>query len=160
MTNGTLRFFAAGEPRTQGSKRGFAIRRKNAQRQWEYTGQVAYSEGGSAEAHKKYKAWRQAVMLAAIDAKNAQGWQTADCPLVVTAHFYLERPKNPRFTVPATDLDLDKLIRLICDAMKDAGIYVNDNRVCSFANCDKLYADHLHSPGVEVFVKELNERQI
>jgi len=152
-----LRFRVDGNPQTQGNKSGFAIRRKNRVTQaWEYTGRVAMVEGRRPASRQAFKVWREQIRIAAHNAKVAASWTVVDAPLELTCVFYLPKPKSPQFDVPATGLDLDKLIRAVGDGLKDAGVYVNDSRICAFPGTCKLYADESHPPGVEVWVRLTN----
>jgi len=152
MSN-TIHFYVQGDPQTQGNKTGFAIKKFG-----QYTGKVAMVEGRRPKSRAAFAAWRMAVTVEARNEKNRTGWQTADEPLEMAIVFYLPRPKKPEWPVPATGLDLDKLVRSCFDSLKDAGIYVNDSRVVGFLNNTprKLYADAQHLPGVEVIVRRLN----
>lgn len=149
-----LRFWVSGEPRTQGSKRGMPIYRgKKGARV--FTGKVVMMEGANRSATEKFKVWREDVRIAANNAKVQAGWMTADEPVGLVLTFYLAKPQKPPFDLPATGLDLDKCIRCVGDSLKDAGIYVNDSRICDVV-ARKRYADHEHSTGVDVTVRRLN----
>jgi Holliday junction resolvase RusA-like endonuclease len=150
-----LRFFVAGEPRTQGSKRGMPIYRgKHGAKV--FTGKVVMMEGANQNATVKFKRWREDVRIAANNAKVEAGWVTADEPIELTLTFYLQKPQKPPFDKPATGLDVDKLIRSVGDSLKDAGVFINDSRVCD-VTARKRYADHEHSTGVDIIVRRLSE---
>jgi Holliday junction resolvase RusA-like endonuclease len=154
----TLTFRVHGLPQTQGSKTPFAIRRKVAGA-WQYTGKVAMVEGRRPASRQAFQTWRQAVQLAATDARHAHGWRTADEPLAIGLTFYLPPPKVRRFEQPATDLDLDKLVRAIFDALTDAGVCCNDNRFCDVAAA-KRYATDAQPAGVFVAINRRPEKTL
>ncbi len=145
-----LHFFCRGLPQTQGNKTGFAIKKFG-----QYTGEVAMVEGRRPKSRAAFESWRLSVCIDSRNERVRTGWQTADEPVEVTMVFYLPKPKNPEWPVPATGLDLDKLIRAVFDGMKEGGIYVNDSRVVSLPNSPrKLYEDEDHPPGVYVTVRK------
>jgi len=148
-----IRFFCRGNPQTQGNKTGFAIKKFG-----QYTGKVAMVEGRRPASRAAFAVWRMAVTVEARNEKNRTGWKTADEPLEMAIVFYLPKPKKPEWPVPATALDLDKLTRSIFDSLKDADIYVNDNRVVGFFNNSprKFYEDDQHPCGVQIIVRRLN----
>lgn len=88
------------------------------------------------EASKDLPAWRKAIMDAARDAHQGE---PLDGPLTVTVDFYLPRPKRPRWSKPATGLDLDKLQRAVGDALEKSGVITNDARICRWVP-EKHYA--------------------
>ncbi len=62
-------------------------------------------------------------------ATTHQGKDPLDQPLAVDIVFYLPRPKRPRFMLPATAPDLDKLCRSTLDGLEQSGVIRNDARV-------------------------------
>lgn len=65
----------------------------------------------------------------------------------------MPRQQRPRFSLPATKPDVDKLIRAIADSMADALVYVNDSRIVQLGQMDTEYADQDHPAGVFVRVE-------
>lgn len=82
--------------------------------------------GRMIEANKNLPAWRAAVQKAAQQAHTGDPY---DGPIHVTVDFFLTKPKNPRWQVPATGYDLDKLQRAIGDALEKAKVITNDARI-------------------------------
>lgn len=78
------------------------------------------------ESSKALPAWRKAVTEAA---RQAHTETPIDRPVTVRADFFMPRPKRPRFDVPATAPDLDKLQRAIGDGMEQGGLLANDSRI-------------------------------
>lgn len=102
-----LDVFIPGHPATQGSKRHVG-------------------NGVMVEMDKKLPAWRQAIKL--VCGIKYQG-EPIDYPVKVTVVFYLPRPKNPRFDLPATAVDCDKNERALGDGLEIAGVLKNDARI-------------------------------
>lgn len=82
--------------------------------------------GRMIEANKNLPAWRKAVQQAAQQAHQSDPY---DGPIHVTVDFFLPKPKKPRWQVPATGYDLDKLQRAIGDALEKAKVITNDARI-------------------------------
>lgn len=102
-----LDVFIPGHPATQGSKRHVG-------------------NGRMIEMDKKLPAWRQAIKL--VCGIKYKG-EPIDRPVKVTAVFYLPRPKRPRWDVPGTAVDTDKLCRALGDGLEQAGVLKNDARI-------------------------------
>lgn len=89
-------------------------------------------------------AWRTKVLQVALLHARQAGWKLPlDEPVIVGAVFYLPRPKRPRFNVPATKPDLDKLQRAIGDALapkSGGGILTEDSRIVAWESPQKKYA--------------------
>ena len=98
------------------------------------------------------KPWRLIVATAARRALPA-GWEALDEPVRVSAEFRMKELQRPRWPIPATKPDVDKLLRAIFDAMADAGVYVNDSRVAQLGQVDEKYADWANPAGVFVRVE-------
>lgn len=105
--------------------------------------------GRMIESSKLLPAWRKAVTQAA---RQVAPKQPLDCPVSVEAHFYLPKPKKPRFNVPAVHPDADKLARAVGDALETAGVIRNDSRITHW-QIHKHYADH-NGPGATITIKE------
>ena len=102
-----LDVFIPGHPATQGSKRHVG-------------------NGRMIEMDKKLPAWRQAIKL--VCGIKYKG-EPIDHPVKVTVVFYLPKPKNPRFDLPATAVDCDKTQRALGDGLEIAGVLKNDARI-------------------------------
>lgn len=128
---GQIHFTVPGNPISQGSMNVG----KN--------GQVYHSNGDLVP-------WRQKVLDVALLHARQAGWELPlDEPLMVGVVFYLPKPRKPKFDVPATGYDLDKLQRAVGDALspsKGQRVIINDNRICKWLDPEKRYAK---SPGEE-----------
>ena len=123
-----------GQPAPQGSKRHVG-------------------RGVMIESSKKVKPWREAVKWAAVDVMDrskreyggfGQGEAFAG-PVTVEVDFYFTHPKTgKRRPTHSVKPDIDKLLRSTFDALKDAGVYEDDSRICSVV-ARKHYANE-HSP--------------
>ncbi|MGQ4544564.1 RusA family crossover junction endodeoxyribonuclease [Dermabacteraceae bacterium P13088] len=126
-------FRAYGVPETQGSMR-------------QMRGRVFHSRRGALES------WRRHVTAQARCAVR----DCLDWPVEVEAVFYLPRPKRPRWSVPATGKDLDKLARALGDALSPRdgrGVLVNDSRIVAW-RVSKEWASRKCDPGVFVRITE------
>ena len=93
-----------------------------------------------AESSKKVKPWREAVKWAAIERMDSaklsdggfgQGEAFAG-PVTVEVDFYFIHPKTgKRRPTHSVKPDIDKLLRSTFDALKDAGVFEDDSRICS-----------------------------
>lgn len=101
-----ITFWVDGLPAPQGSKRHVG-------------------NGVMVEASKKLPAWRKAVE----DTARQTMVETIDRPVIVRADFFLPKPKRPRFLVPATPPDTDKLMRALGDGLEKSGLLANDSRI-------------------------------
>ena len=110
-----------GQPAPQGSKRHVG-------------------RGVMIESSKKVKPWREAVKWAAVDVMDrskreyggfGQGEAFAG-PVTVEVDFYFIHPKTgKRRPTHSVKPDIDKLLRSTFDALKDAGVFEDDSRICS-----------------------------
>ena len=66
--------------------------------------------------------------------------------------FHRTRPKSNRATWPTVRPDLDNYVKMVCDALMDAGAIFDDGAVCVL-HAEKLWT--LAEPGVEVIVEPL-----
>lgn len=96
--------------------------------------------------------WRAQVTAAARAALPAS-WTPLDEPVKVSFIFYLPRPQRPRWLLPATKPDIDKLIRAVLDGIADAGVIINDSRVTDLGDTKKRYAGEDHPPGVALVIE-------
>ena len=106
-----------------------------------------------AESSKKVKPWREAVKWAAIERMDSAKWSDGGFgqgeafagPVTVEVDFYFTHPKTgKRRASHSVKPDIDKLLRSTFDALKDAGVFEDDSRICS-VQARKHYAD-AHSP--------------
>lgn len=88
------------------------------------------------EANEKLPAWRKA-----IENKSRETYtgEPLDIPVTVRADFFLPKPKKPRWLVPATALDTDKLQRALGDGLEKGGVLKNDARIVKWV-AEKHYA--------------------
>ena len=146
-----IKFFAAGIPTPQGSKR--AITNK-------HTGSAALVESSN-----KNKCWRAVVSYTAAQAMRAAKQAVQTGPVMVDLAFWFPRPRGHFGTgknagtvkpsapgEPQTPPDLDKLIRSVCDALSGI-VYKDDRQICSI-RAHKSYVLHGQPPGVEVKIYE------
>jgi len=142
-----------GTPAPQGSKKGFAIKRKGV-----YTGKVA-----QVESSKKVKPWRQDVKQAALDARGVTPVMTGDVRVYVT--FWFARPRRHYRTGRNSHLlralapvrpcgrpDLDKLVRSTCDGLGEACVFGDDAQI-SDIHASKRYATPQQFPGASITVE-------
>ena len=128
MTN-TITFRVFGEPAPKGSKRHVG-------------------NGRLIESSKKLPVWMRAVKQEA--AKNRPS-EPIDGPATILMHFYLPRPKRPRYDAPAVKPDADKLARSILDGLEAGGILKNDSRV-THLQATKHYATQTTPPGAHITI--------
>lgn len=99
--------------------------------------------------------WRNLITQTAILACRAKGWDLPlDEPVTVEAIFWLPNPKKPRWEVPATALDLDKLVRAAGDALSPRSrgrVISNDARIVSWVAV-KHWAGKGEQPGVQITI--------
>lgn len=129
----SVRFFARGLPKPQGSKRhvGNGVMRESA----------------------RVKPWRDTVGWTA----KANRVELIPGPVSVRLVFVMPRPQKPAFHVPAVAPDLDKLCRAVFDAL--SGIAYEDDRRVVEVSARKVY-EREHArwryPGVDVLVEEFS----
>lgn len=85
--------------------------------------------------------------------------EPVDLPVAVKAEFWLPRPARPRYDLPGTALDLDKLMRAVGDALEKSRVLTNDSRIVQWDNPRKHYAHGIagdgEEPGARIKVREL-----
>jgi len=115
--------------------------------------------------------WREAVKRAALiarglDPDNPAADTGAPCvdtitgPVRITVNFLLNRPASVpvrKRPFPSVTPDLDKLLRGIGDALREAGVYKDDAQICAIA-ATKSYGDDTPegSPGAWIVVSEVS----
>ena len=103
----------------------------------------------------KIKKWEK-ILRAAWQSADPPG--EIDAPAEVYIRFYVRRPKRPRFSLPATQPDIDKLTRCVLDAIQrkkdDIGLLRDDSRVVSLG-VELFYASDDEPEGCKVIVGPL-----
>lgn len=128
-----LSFTVDGDPKPQGSKRGFVTK----------TGKVAMVE----MAGKPLKDWRETVTAVAAKAAHDADWMTTLSPVGVLVEFRIRQPKKPTYSYPPRP-DVDKMQRALLDALTYAGLWKDDSQVMTITAI-KSYSDQ---PGATVNV--------
>lgn len=130
-------FFAAGKPITKGSTRSFRRGNKIVT---------------TADA-KGLEKWQRTVEIQAHSNKRLTNAYTGAVKVLIK--FYLAKPKTAKRVEPSTRPDLDKLTRSVFDALKKAGVYLDDGQVISVI-AQKAYASATPE-GAQVEVIALEE---
>lgn len=130
---GVVAFFAPGVPQPQGSHRAFVVK-----------GRAIITD-----ANAKGRPWRDTVALAAREARGGQ--EPFTDAVRVEATFRMPRPKSVKRYWPTVRPDLDKLTRLLLDALTIAGVVGDDAQVTTLS-VGKRYADEPGGSGVDVTV--------
>lgn len=129
----TLEFRAFGTPRPQGSKR--------------YVGNGRFVEASDV------KPWRTAIANAAFSAWSSNGSKQFTDPVVVTAVFFMPKPKTVKRLFPSVAPDLDKLCRALGDGMSvDCSVLADDSLIVRW-DATKVYAPSPELAGVEVSIR-------
>lgn len=147
-----MRFYAAGIPAPQGSKRGYS--------------QIGTTRVQLVESSKAVKPWRDEVRRAAVDAIVIHQWEAPEA-VRVGLTFWMPRPKGhpkTRRTIPSTRPDLDKLARAVFDALTASGAVRDDSTIVN-ASLAKAYVhpDNLRwdgeplLPGVDIHIQEATD---
>lgn len=127
-----LELTVMGDPKPQGSKRGFVTK----------TGKVALVE----MAGNPLKLWRESIALTAQVEAKKQNWEVTDQPVSMEVIFYMKKPQKPKFSLPAVRPDIDKLLRALLDGLTQAKtVYLDDSQVC-ILQASKTYGE----PRVEI----------
>lgn len=145
-----MRIIVYGSPAPQGSKK--------------FVGMVN-GRGMMAESSKKVKPWRQDVVAAAIEAREAAGNPAPlDCALSVRMIFTLPKPKSApkrRRIYAMRKPDVSKLARSTEDALTTAGIWSDDSRVVEYLRLAKVFPgedpEALNSPGAIIEIRAVVE---
>lgn len=147
-----MRFYAAGIPAPQGSKRGFS--------------QMGTTRVQLVESSKNVKPWREEVRRAAVDAMTIHEWVAPEA-VRVGLTFWMPRPKShpkTRRTIPSTRPDLDKLIRAVGDALTSSGAVRDDSTIVKIsASKAYIHPDNLRwdgepiLPGVDIHIQEATD---
>ena len=130
-------FTVFGDPAPKGAMRAFAVRKGGA-----LTGGTVVTARGSA----RQSEWTARV-LEAVQRKAVGGAEVLDGPLRLRVWFFLRRPKSTpkrRRTWPDRTPDLDKLVRLVLDALTGT-LIADDARVVQIV-AEKDYAEFTSDP--------------
>lgn len=149
-----IEFFVAGDPKTAGSKRGFAVKDKRRPGRHRV---ILTDDAGEAGVN-----WRTDVRAAAQRALP-EGHKLMDGPIELKVRFLTRRPKGHYGTgrnaeklkpnapmYPATWKDLTKMLRALEDALNGV-VWTDDRRIVSQLVC-KCYHDN---PGALVMISDL-----
>jgi Holliday junction resolvase RusA-like endonuclease len=100
-------------------------------------------------------AWRTAIAFEAAQAM--EGRPVMEGPLVVTARFYLPRPRTApaRIVVPATRPDIDKLARALLDGLTGV-VFRDDSQVVTLDAGKRFDVEYDRIPGVWVYVRDFD----
>lgn len=140
----SLTFEVFGRPAPQGSKR--------------FIGHSPKQGGRFIEASKYLPAWRKAVTDAASEAILDEMHSPLQGPVELEVMFFLERPATISVRQrpwPIKPPDIDKLVRGVCDALTDAGVWDDDGQVVK-VTAWKCYAD-MREPGADIKITPLFE---
>ena len=121
------------EPRPQGSKRAYALRKAGA-----LTGQAVVVDDNK----PALRNWRESVRSEVQKAMN--GWPPLEGPVVLAVTFTLPKPKSApkrKVTWPEKKPDVDKLLRSIMDGLKAGGAYGDDAQVVEIVRLGKFYPE-------------------
>ena len=152
--NSLVEFFVPGIPRPGGSKRAFAIRKKNGS-----TG-VSVTDMGGAQTME----WR--AIVAGFAFMAMKGNAPYQRPLCLEVTFYMARPKN-HFTarklireknaadVPAKRPDLTKLVRALEDALTGV-VWQDDSQIVQ----QRFLKTYCVAPGAKIVVSEAYRQNI
>jgi crossover junction endodeoxyribonuclease RusA len=136
MSRQELYFTAYGIPRPQGSKR--------------HVGRGILIEASDV------KPWRRSIAEAVSLAFEASGDDSQFTEaVVVTATFYLPKPKTVKRLLPSVAPDLDKLQRALGDALSIDSPALTDDSLIVRWHAKKLYAETPDKAGVMVAIQTI-----
>lgn len=125
-------FTVTGDPRPQGSKRGFVTK----------TGRVAMVDMSAG-----LKQWRTQIADEARSAARIFNWVVTDDPMNVSLRFTVKKPQRPKYQFPSRP-DLDKMVRAAFDGITDSGaVWVDDAHAVTLTAA-KTFGE----PGLSVLV--------
>jgi Holliday junction resolvase RusA-like endonuclease len=108
------------------------------------------------QSSKTLAPWRQDVKEAAVLARA--GMDTMTGPLVLTVDFFMPRPpsvKPAKRPYPSVTPDLDKLIRGVGDALRQAGVYADDAQIVAIRAAKRYAGDSGEGPGAWITISEV-----
>lgn len=141
-----ISFVVYGKPATQGSKRGFVIRKKS--------GEIVTRPSGApmvamVDDNPRLKSWRSEVALVASQNFHEP---VLECPVFLKVQFIRPRPKKDFLTGknhhrvkatarswPSTRPDIDKLSRAVSDSL--SGVILRDDSLIVMSLASKEYGD-------------------
>lgn len=133
ITPHVMRIVVYGSPAPQGSKKFVGT----------YMGKDGRTHGMMGESSKKVKPWRQDVVAAAVEAREAAGNpDPLDCALSVRMIFTLPKPKSApkkKRIYAMRKPDVSKLARSTEDALTTALIWADDSRVTEYSLSPKCF---------------------
>lgn len=127
-----------GVPQQKGSKRAFRHK---------HTDRIVVVED-----NKRSKPWQQ--MIAGSAAKHSPDY-LSEGPILLNVTFVMPRPKKipkNRYGYPSTKPDVDKLLRVVCDAL--TGVLYRDDSQIIVCTMSKVYATENSPPGAIISVSE------
>ena len=145
-----FRVFVPGSPQPEGSTRV-----------WMSGGKPVVSHVNQ----QQLEYWRKMVTLEAVRAARRAGWNLPyDGPVSVKVRFWLYKPRSPKFPIPATKPDLDKLVRAIGDGLcpkHGLGVLREDSRIVGWMAAKTYALPRPGSrippqPGAEIYVNQVN----
>lgn len=147
--------FVPGLPKTKGSFNPLISKYPSKKTGKHY---IYMQESGTDKSRDARKAWIKIVTDSVAwewDAKVGRKLE-GDEAVSVSMMFWLPRPKTVKRKYPTSlmDGDVDKLSRLVLDALKKAGVYSDDSQVCD-APPRKRYADHDQAEGCLIKIELL-----
>jgi Holliday junction resolvase RusA-like endonuclease len=147
-----MKLTVIGMPATQGSKRGFPIRRKNGK-----LGVAIVESSG-----EKHKTWRSTVVDAYREWANANGGMLdhlINGPVIAVMTFYLPRPKTaPKHRLfPDKKPDALKLGRAVEDSLSRLA-YIDDGMIVDILVRKRFAIDR--PPGVEITLRPATEADL
>lgn len=106
------------------------------------------------------KPWRAAIANAVFEAWSREGINEFTEPVVVSAVFYMPRPKSVRRIFPSVAPDLDKLQRALGDALSvDSSVLTDDSLIVRW-EARKVYAATPADAGVLVAIRPAVEADL
>lgn len=174
-----LVFTVRGNPAPQGSKKAYPIYKGTGESKTFLRANIVDDEP------ETLHTWREAVKDAAMRAMGgrALGFPITG-PVSLALTFTFRRPKShfltgrnagrlgsqatlyPDYTgkvASAGPQDIDKALRAVMDALKDAGVYKDDAQVVHFDTLEKVWIGHPHAqqfPGAEIVVRTMDGRMV
>lgn len=139
-----ISLFVPGDPKTKGSTKSFAPRYGDGSLVRRANGSIVINTTNDC---KKAKGWQRAISAAVRPLAPKQPW---DGPVRLDVTFFLRRPKTVKRELPHVRSDLDKMLRVVMDALTGI-IYRDDGQVVS-GEIGKRYGE----PGVEIIASRLD----
>lgn len=150
-----IRFEVFGVPQPQGSKSAFVVRDKNSGKP-----KAVMREGSSKESNARFKAWRKDI------ADVVRAWLAEHpgppiaAPVAVGVVFrFPPVASDPHRSYHTVQPDLDKLMRAVGDALKDAKLLKDDAVIAVWRNPTKRYTLPHERPGATITVAYLGDEE-